>query len=80
MIALLYILLIDKNLQTTIEKQVRLYINDRKKYGINNASIILIDFTTMEVLASIDSGEFFNNDICGQIITALKVEDLQAQL
>ncbi|WP_041404938.1 penicillin-binding protein 1C [Rickettsia massiliae] len=58
---------IDKNLQATIEKQVRLYINDRKKYGINNASVILIDFTTMEVLASIGSGEFFNNDICGQI-------------
>ncbi|KJW05343.1 penicillin-binding protein 1C [Rickettsia argasii T170-B] len=58
---------IDKNLQATIEKQVRLYINDRKKYGINNAAVILIDFTTMEVLASIGSGEFFNNDICGQI-------------
>ncbi|KJW02983.1 penicillin binding transpeptidase domain protein [Rickettsia endosymbiont of Ixodes pacificus] len=51
---------IDKNLQTTIEN-----INDRKKYGINNASVILIDFTTMEVLASIGSGEFFNNDIYG---------------
>jgi penicillin-binding protein 1C len=58
---------IDKNLQTTIEKQVRLYINNLKKYGINNASVILIDFTTMEVLASIGSGDFFNNDICGQI-------------
>lgn len=58
---------IDKNLQAAIEQQVRLYINDRKKYGINNASVILIDFTTMEVLASIGSGEFFNNDICGQI-------------
>ncbi|WP_202070053.1 penicillin-binding protein 1C [Rickettsia tillamookensis] len=58
---------IDKNLQTTIEKQVRLYINNLKKYGINNASIILIDFTTMEVLASVGSGDFFNNDICGQI-------------
>ncbi len=58
---------IDKNLQTTIEKQVRLYINNLKKYGINNASVILIDFTTMEVLASVGSGDFFNNDICGQI-------------
>ncbi|AFC71586.1 penicillin-binding protein 1C [Rickettsia australis] len=58
---------IDKNLQTTIEKQVQLYINNLKKYGINNASVILIDFTTMEVLASIGSGDFFNNDICGQI-------------
>lgn len=58
---------IDKNLQAAIEQQVRLYINDRKKYGINNASVILIDFTTMEVFASIGSGEFFNNDICGQI-------------
>ncbi|MCX4083341.1 penicillin-binding protein 1C [Rickettsia hoogstraalii] len=58
---------IDKNLQTTIEKQVRLYINNLKKYGINNASVILIDFTTMEVLASVGSGDFFNNNICGQI-------------
>ncbi|ABV74600.1 bifunctional penicillin-binding protein 1C [Rickettsia akari str. Hartford] len=58
---------IDKNLQTTIEKQVQLYINNLKKYGINNASVILIDFTTMEVLASVGSGDFFNNDICGQI-------------
>ena len=58
---------IDKNLQATIEKQVRLYINDREKYGINNASVILLNFTTMKVLASIGSGEFFNNYICGQI-------------
>ncbi|WCR56768.1 MAG: Peptidoglycan D,D-transpeptidase FtsI [Rickettsia asembonensis] len=58
---------IDKNLQTTIEKQIRLYINNLKKYGINNASVILIDFTTMEVLANVGSGDFFNNDICGQI-------------
>nr|CAC33740.1 Penicillin binding protein [Rickettsia typhi str. Wilmington] len=58
---------IDKNLQTTIEKQVKLYINNQKKYGIYNAAVILIDFTTMEVLTSIGSGDFFNNDICGKI-------------
>jgi len=58
---------IDKNLQTTLEKQIKLYINERKKYGINNAAVILVDFTTMEVLASVGSGEFFNDKICGQI-------------
>ncbi|AFE49862.1 bifunctional penicillin-binding protein 1C [Rickettsia prowazekii str. Katsinyian] len=58
---------IDNNLQTTIEKQVKLYINNQRKYGIYNASVMLIDFTTMEVLTSIGSADFFNNDICGKI-------------
>ncbi|WP_410525919.1 penicillin-binding protein 1C [Rickettsia endosymbiont of Lasioglossum villosulum] len=58
---------IDKSLQTILEKQVQLYVNDQKKYGINNAAVMLVDFTTMEVLASVGSSNFFNNDICGQI-------------
>ncbi|HJD56477.1 MAG TPA: penicillin-binding protein 1C [Rickettsia endosymbiont of Pyrocoelia pectoralis] len=58
---------IDKHLQTTLEKQIQLYINERKNYGIKNAAAILINFETMEVLASVGSGNFYNNDICGQI-------------
>lgn len=58
---------IDKTLQNALEKQIKLYINNQRKYGINNAAAILVDFTTMEVLASVGSGDFFNNDICGQI-------------
>ncbi|WP_410526184.1 penicillin-binding protein 1C [Rickettsia endosymbiont of Urophora cardui] len=58
---------IDKSLQTILEKQVQLYVNDQKKYGINNAAVMLVDFTTMEILASVGSSNFFNNDICGQI-------------
>ncbi|WP_410526079.1 transglycosylase domain-containing protein [Rickettsia endosymbiont of Ceutorhynchus obstrictus] len=58
---------IDKNLQTILETQIRLYINAHKQYGITNASAMLVDFTNMEVLASVGSGDFFNTDISGQI-------------
>ncbi len=58
---------IDKNLQTILETQIRLYINAHRKYGVTNAAAMLVDFTNMEVLASVGSGDFFDADIEGQI-------------
>ncbi|MFY9589772.1 penicillin-binding protein 1C [Rickettsia endosymbiont of Halotydeus destructor] len=58
---------IDRNLQATLETQIKLYINARKQYGITNAVAMLVDFTSMEVLASVGSANFFDTDIDGQI-------------
>ncbi len=58
---------LDKHLQFTLEKQINTYINTVSNYGIRNASALLIDFTTMEVLAHIGSANFYDNSIDGQV-------------
>lgn len=57
---------IDLNIQKQMEKQVRNYIKKKEVYGIYNASILLIDSANMNVIASIGSKDFFDNNIQGQ--------------
>ena len=58
---------IDSNLQTILERQIKTYIETVSDYGVNNAAALLIDYTNMEVLASIGSANFYNNLIDGQV-------------
>ena len=49
-----------------LEKRVADYIAQNRDRGIVNASALLIDFNTMEVLAQLGSSDFSNVEIKGQ--------------
>jgi len=53
--------------QNLIEERISNYIDRRRAVGISNASALLIDYRTMEVVASVGSAGFFNNEIQGQV-------------
>src|SRR3954468_8813892 len=54
---------LDLSLQQTLEKRVTDYIAQNRDRGIVNASALLIDFKSMEVLAQIGSSDFANAEI-----------------
>jgi penicillin-binding protein 1C len=58
---------LDLSLQQMLEKRVSDYIAQNRDRGIVNASALLIDFKTMEVLAQIGSSDFSNVEIQGQV-------------
>lgn len=58
---------LDLSLQQMLEKRVSDYIAQNRDRGIVNASALLIDFNTMEVLAQIGSSDFANTEIHGQV-------------
>lgn len=55
------------SLQKSIEKIVDNYLLHQQQYGIENAAVILIDTRDMGVKALVGSGDFFNNNIQGQV-------------
>jgi penicillin-binding protein 1C len=58
---------LDLSLQQMLEKRVSDYIAQNRDRGIVNASALLIDFKTMEVLAQIGSSDFSKVEIQGQV-------------
>ena len=58
---------LDLSLQQMLEKRVNDYIAQNRDRGIVNASALLIDFKTMEVLAQLGSSDFSNVEIKGQV-------------
>ncbi|MES2984157.1 MAG: penicillin-binding protein 1C [Pseudomonadota bacterium] len=58
---------VDLDMQTMLENILRRYVTDRRDIGINNASALLVDTQTMQVIASIGSADFFNKPISGQV-------------
>ncbi len=58
---------LDLSLQQMLEKRVSDYIAQNRDRGIVNASALLIDFKTMEVLAQLGSSDFSNVEIKGQV-------------
>ncbi|MDR1285180.1 MAG: penicillin-binding protein 1C [Campylobacteraceae bacterium] len=58
---------IDIRIQKLIETQVRSFIKQNNKKGINNAAVLLADLRDMSVVAHVGSADYFNNDIQGQI-------------
>jgi len=58
---------LDLGLQQMLEKRVADYIVQNRDRGIQNASALLIDFKTMEVLAQIGSSDFSKIEIQGQV-------------
>src|SRR3954462_9821690 len=58
---------LDLSLQQMLEKRVSDYIAQNRDRGIVNASALMIDFKTMEVLAQLGSSDFSNVEIKGQV-------------
>ena len=57
---------IDREWQTLIGEQMRTIINYLKNRHVTNASALLLDNATGEILAYVGSADFFNTDIEGQ--------------
>jgi len=58
---------IDSSLQDICEREFDSFLVRNQSWGINNGSILLIDHTSMEVLAAIGSADYFNDEIQGQV-------------
>ena len=58
---------IDYQLQRTLERQMRVYMAQSARVGINNAAAMLLDYRTMQVKSVLGSADFFNDDIEGQV-------------
>ncbi len=58
---------LDLNIQTFIEKKVAAYVRTNSKIGINNSSVLLMDYQTGEVISYLGSANFFDDSISGQV-------------
>lgn len=58
---------LDLSLQRLMERQVRLYIEQRRASGVQNAVALLIDPRDMAVKAWLGSADYFNEKIDGQV-------------
>jgi len=58
---------IDRNAQRLCEETLRRYIERNGDYGVSNGSVMLVDWTTMHVLASVGSADYFDDAIEGQV-------------
>lgn len=54
-------------IQEYIEQTTKKYILRKQKYGIHNASILLLNYNTMEVESLVGSVDYFNDVISGQV-------------
>ncbi len=57
---------LDLDLQKSLEQTLKNEIIKRKSFGVENASAILINYKTMEVLSYIGSVDYFNKQIYGE--------------
>ncbi|MBN2246192.1 MAG: penicillin-binding protein 1C, partial [Candidatus Aminicenantes bacterium] len=58
---------LDCGYQDLLERHIKNYINRRSYLGITNAAALLIRSSSMEVIASAGSADYFNQDIQGQV-------------
>ena len=58
---------IDLKSQHLCEETLSRYIEQNSSFGVSNGAVMLIDWTTMEVLASIGSANYFDDSIQGQV-------------
>jgi penicillin-binding protein 1C len=58
---------LDRSKQSLIEKLIRRYAERKRAIGISNASAMLVDYRTMEVVASVGSADFFDATLQGQV-------------
>ena len=58
---------IDLDLQTMLEFRIERYVARGRSRGIRNASAMLVDYRSMDVLASVGSADFFDATIEGQV-------------
>ena len=58
---------IDLDLQNMCERELESFLVRNRGWGIKNGSILLVDYTSMEVLAAVGSADYFDDDIQGQV-------------
>jgi penicillin-binding protein 1C len=58
---------ISSELSTALEMVIKEFTEDNVHRGIYNASALLVDASTMEVLAAVGSADFFNKEIEGEV-------------
>ncbi len=58
---------LDLPMQQTLERVLTKYVQSRRDVGINNASALLIDSTTMQVKALVGSADYHDATIAGQV-------------
>jgi penicillin-binding protein 1C len=58
---------LDRNLQNILERELEAYLVRNRGWGINNGSIVLMDWTSMEVLAAVGSANYADDGIQGQV-------------
>ncbi len=58
---------LDLDAQRLLERLVGGYVERRRDQGIKNAAALLVDFTTMEVVAAVGSANYGDADILGQV-------------
>ncbi|MBS0308828.1 MAG: penicillin-binding protein 1C, partial [Proteobacteria bacterium] len=58
---------LDMRMQTTLERILTQFVDNRRGQGVNNASAILLDRETGEVRALVGSADYFNSDIDGMV-------------
>ena len=56
-----------KKTQRLLERKVAQYVQRQHHLGIQNAAVLLVDWTNMEVKAAVGSADFFDSNIAGQV-------------
>jgi penicillin-binding protein 1C len=59
-------LTVDAGIQRVAVDEIQHFLASRQSSGLNNAACLLVDTRSMEVLASVGSGSFWNNAIKGE--------------
>ena len=58
---------VDRRLQKILERAVQGFAARGRRYGLNNASALLIHWPSMEIRALVGSADFFSSPISGQV-------------
>jgi penicillin-binding protein 1C len=58
---------IDARMQTLCEESLSRYVEQNLSFGIKNGAVLLADWTTMEILASVGSANWADDSIQGQV-------------
>lgn len=58
---------LDGRLQRIVERVLRQYLARTKRFGADNAALLLVDTRNMGIKAAVGSADFFNQQIGGQI-------------
>jgi len=58
---------IDLTLQNMCERELEFFLVRNRGWGIKNGSILLVDYSNMEVLAAVGSADYFDDKIQGQV-------------
>ncbi|MCK5196988.1 MAG: penicillin-binding protein 1C, partial [Spirochaetales bacterium] len=58
---------IDLECQDILEEHLESYLQYNNSFGVYNGSILLLDYSSMEVLGAVGSADFFDDSIEGQV-------------